>query len=135
MLASIMRLLGLELTVPDHTTLSRRSANLTVTKALSAASGGRLPHHILRCPRNGSVHVPAGTSQRAQSLNAILNPSSGCANSPVEEGAGPEHRVHDHGEFPRHGNGCPLEADPLPQPEALSPLPYRLRSFETGTLA
>jgi transposase len=39
MLASIMRLLGLELTVPDHTTFSRRSANLTVTKALSAASG------------------------------------------------------------------------------------------------
>ena len=39
MLASIMRLLGLDLPVPDHTTFSRRSANLTVTKALSAASG------------------------------------------------------------------------------------------------
>ena len=39
MLASIMGLLGLDLPVPDHTTFSRRSANLTVTKALSAASG------------------------------------------------------------------------------------------------
>ena len=39
MLASIMRLLSLDLPVPDHTTFSRRSANLTVTKALSAASG------------------------------------------------------------------------------------------------
>jgi transposase len=39
MLASILRLLGLDLPVPDHTTFSRRSANLTVTKALSAASG------------------------------------------------------------------------------------------------
>jgi hypothetical protein len=39
MLASIMRLLGLDLPVPDQTTFSRRSANLTVTKALSAASG------------------------------------------------------------------------------------------------
>jgi hypothetical protein len=73
--------------------------------------------------RNGSAHVPAGTSQRAQNLNTILNPSSGCANSSVEEGAGLEHRVHDHGEFPRHSSGCPLEADQLPQPEAPSPQP------------
>jgi transposase len=39
MLASIMRLLGLDLPVPDHTTFSRRSTTLTVTRALSAASG------------------------------------------------------------------------------------------------
>ena len=39
LLASIMRLLSLDLPVPDHTTFSRRSANLTVTTALSAASG------------------------------------------------------------------------------------------------
>jgi len=39
MLASILRLLGLDLPVPDHTTFSRRSANLTVTTALSAARG------------------------------------------------------------------------------------------------
>ena len=45
---------------------------------------------------NGSAHVPAGTSQRAQSLNAILKPSSGCSHAPVEEGAGLEHRVQDH---------------------------------------
>ena len=36
---SIVRLLGLDLPVPDHTTFSRRSANLTVTKALSTALG------------------------------------------------------------------------------------------------
>ena len=39
MLASIMRLLGLDLPVPDHTTFSRRSADLTVAKALSTAGG------------------------------------------------------------------------------------------------
>jgi transposase len=39
MLASILRLLGLDLPVPDHTTFSRRSANLAVAKALSAGSG------------------------------------------------------------------------------------------------
>jgi hypothetical protein len=39
MLASIMRLLGLELPVPDHTTFSRRSADLTVANAVSIASG------------------------------------------------------------------------------------------------
>ena len=38
MLASIMRLLGLDLPVPDHTTFSRRSADLTVAKAVSTAS-------------------------------------------------------------------------------------------------
>ena len=39
MLASIMRLLGLDLPVPDHTTFSRRSVDLTVAKALSTAGG------------------------------------------------------------------------------------------------
>jgi transposase len=39
LLASILRLLGSDLPVPDHTTFSRRSANLTVAKALSTASG------------------------------------------------------------------------------------------------
>jgi len=39
MLASILRLLGLDLPVPDHTTFSRRSADLTVATALSTASG------------------------------------------------------------------------------------------------
>jgi hypothetical protein len=39
MLASIMRLLDVNLPVPDHTTFSRRSADLIVARALSAASG------------------------------------------------------------------------------------------------
>jgi hypothetical protein len=39
MLASIMRLLGLDLPVPDHTTFSRRSTDLTVAKGLSTAGG------------------------------------------------------------------------------------------------
>ena len=39
MLASILRLLGLDLPVPDHTTFSRRSADLTVAKAVSTARG------------------------------------------------------------------------------------------------
>jgi hypothetical protein len=39
MLASILRLLGLNLPVPDHTTFSRRSVALTVDQALSTARG------------------------------------------------------------------------------------------------
>jgi Transposase DDE domain len=39
MLASIMGLLGLDLPVPDHTTFSRRSADLTVAKAVRTATG------------------------------------------------------------------------------------------------
>src|SRR4051794_13233231 len=38
MLASIMRLLGLDLPVPDHTTFSRRSVGLTVGKAVRPAT-------------------------------------------------------------------------------------------------
>ena len=51
--------------------------------------------------RNGSAHVPAGTSQCVQSLNAILNRSSRGSDAPIEEGAGLEHRVHDHRHRPR----------------------------------
>jgi hypothetical protein len=39
MLGSIMSLLGLDLAVPNHTTFSRRSANLGVATALKKASG------------------------------------------------------------------------------------------------
>ena len=39
MLTSIMRLLGLDLPVPDHTTFSRRSAGLTVAEAVSIGRG------------------------------------------------------------------------------------------------
>jgi hypothetical protein len=39
MLASILRLLGLDLPVPDHTTFSRRSADLTVAKTVRTATG------------------------------------------------------------------------------------------------
>ena len=38
MLASILRLLGLDLPVPDHTTFSRRSVDLTVAKAVRTAT-------------------------------------------------------------------------------------------------
>ena len=39
LLGSLMGLLGLDLPVPDHTTFSRRSVNLTVATALNKASG------------------------------------------------------------------------------------------------
>ena len=39
MLTSILRLLGLDLPVPDHTTFSRRSVDLTVAKAVRTATG------------------------------------------------------------------------------------------------
>ena len=39
LLGSLMRLLGLELPVPDHTTFSRRSADLEVTSGLAKADG------------------------------------------------------------------------------------------------
>ena len=44
MLGSIMDLLGLDLPVPDHTTFSRRSADLGVATALKKTSG---PVHVV----------------------------------------------------------------------------------------
>jgi hypothetical protein len=44
MLGSIMDLLGLELSVPDHTTFSRRSVDLDVATALKKADG---PVHVV----------------------------------------------------------------------------------------
>jgi hypothetical protein len=53
-------------------------------------SAGSAVHPI---ERNGSAHVPAGTSRRVQRLNVILDHSSCCADVPVEEGTGLEHCV------------------------------------------
>jgi DDE family transposase len=44
MLRSIIRMLGLDLPVPDHTTLSRRSARLSLTTALKKPKG---PVHVV----------------------------------------------------------------------------------------
>ncbi len=47
--------------------------------------------------------------------------SCGGVGGPIKELACFQHRVHDNSEFPRHSNGCPLEADPLPELEAPGP--------------
>src|SRR5687768_4626664 len=44
MLGSIMDLLGLDLAVPDHTTFSRRTVDLSIATALTKASG---PVHVV----------------------------------------------------------------------------------------
>src|SRR3982750_2495852 len=44
LIGSILRLLGLELAVPDHTTLSRRAATLEVPRSRSGSGG---PRHLL----------------------------------------------------------------------------------------
>ena len=62
--------------------------------------------------------IPTGTSQRAQRLNAVLERSSRCANSPVEDRAGCPHRVHRDRQLLGLGNGSALEANPLPEFEA-----------------
>src|SRR4051812_37429800 len=45
LIGSVLRLLGLELAVPDHTTLSRRAATLEVPRPRPPAGGG--PLHLL----------------------------------------------------------------------------------------
>ena len=73
--------------------------------------------------RNGSPHVPAGTSRPVQRLNVILKASrcrSGAGGS-VEQLAGLEHRMHHHRQFARHGNGRSLEAHSFPKFDAPDP--------------
>src|SRR4051812_39792626 len=60
--------------------------------------------------RNGSAHVPAGTSRRAQRLNAMRNRSGRCAEGPVEERAGLEHCMHRDRQFACNRNGGALKA-------------------------
>jgi hypothetical protein len=50
MLSSIIRMLGLDLPVPDHTTLSRRSARLSVTTTLKKPKGPATPHSARPIP-------------------------------------------------------------------------------------
>src|SRR5918994_720089 len=71
--------------------------------------------------RNGSAHVPAGTSRRAQRLNAMRNRSGPCAEGPVEERAGFEHCMHRDRQFACNRNGGALKADALPEFEAPAP--------------
>ncbi len=47
LIGSIIRLLGLTLAVPDHSTLSRRAATLEVPQPRSSASSGAEPMHLL----------------------------------------------------------------------------------------
>jgi hypothetical protein len=47
LIGSIIRLLGLTLAVPDHSTLSRRAGRLEVPQARSDASIGAQPLHLL----------------------------------------------------------------------------------------
>jgi hypothetical protein len=52
MLCSIIRMLGLDLPVPDHTTLSRRSARLPVTTALKNLKG---PANVVIDPDSSEI--------------------------------------------------------------------------------
>ncbi|MGQ9371279.1 IS5 family transposase [Azospirillum sp. ST 5-10] len=83
LLGSLMRLLGLELPVPDHTTFSRRSANLEVASAL-AATGGPVTVVIdstgLKVFGKGEWHQEkyGGTTRRSwRKLHLAVNPDTG----------------------------------------------------------
>ncbi len=63
---------------------------------------------------------PAGTSSRAQAMNAMEDRqrqpvSCCCASDWIEEFTRFEHGMHDDSQLARHGNGGALEADPLPK--------------------
>lgn len=83
LLGSLMRLLGLELPVPDHTTFSRRSANLEVASAL-AATGGPVTVVIdstgLTVFGKGEWHLEkhGGTARRCwRKLHLAVDPATG----------------------------------------------------------
>jgi hypothetical protein len=56
LIGSVLRLLGLDLAVPDHTTLSRRAATLQVPRS---RSGGGGPLHLLVDSTGLKLEVPS----------------------------------------------------------------------------
>lgn len=83
LLASLMRLLGLDLPVPDHTTFSRRSVDLEVASALAATDG---PVSViidstgLKVFGKGEWHLEkhGGTARRSwRQLHLAVDPDSG----------------------------------------------------------
>jgi hypothetical protein len=91
LIGSIISLLGLTLRVPDHTTLSRRSATLTVppprvNNAGAAASDSAQPLHLLvdstgqRGARIDSLHATTPTSfgvRRCGHSSGVPDPACG----------------------------------------------------------
>jgi transposase len=82
LLGSLMRLLGLELPVPDHTTFSRHSANLEVASALARTDG---PVSVvidstgLKVFGKGDCHLEkyGGTARRTRrKLHLAVNPNT-----------------------------------------------------------
>jgi Transposase DDE domain len=70
MLRSIIDLLGLELTVPDHTTFSRRSTNLRVAAALKKADG---PVHVVIDSTLSRVLARVCRSRQASTVQRCRN--------------------------------------------------------------
>jgi hypothetical protein len=79
--------------------------------------------------RNGSAHVTAGTSQRVQRLNASRL-SRRCADRPVEQRAGLEHRMYRDRQFAGQGHTRFVEPTPLRQPHCSGP--ERRSALHTG---
>ncbi|WP_264658097.1 IS5 family transposase [Azospirillum canadense] len=83
LLDSLMRLLGLDLPVPDHTTFSRRRANLEVARALAKADGPVtvvIDSTGLKVFGTGEWHLEkhGGTARRAwRKLHLAVAPDTG----------------------------------------------------------
>lgn len=63
--------------------------------------------------RNGSRHVPAGTSRHVERLTWVCFGSGHGFGFPLECLTRLQHGMHDDRELSGHGNGGPFEADPL----------------------
>src|SRR5215207_7914159 len=71
LIGSVIHLLGLDLPVPDHTTLSRRAETLEVPRPRSSSpdggsSSGRRVHQRQRAPSRSGGHCAAARNSRAE---------------------------------------------------------------------
>ena len=91
-----------------------------VARPTTTGTGWQRPVTPVQQPqRNGSLHVPAGTSLTAAGPADLWGLQSGHGGAaPVEDSLGFEHRVHDDRELSGDGDGGSLEADLLPQLQA-----------------
>src|SRR5215210_7387995 len=97
--------------------------------------------------RDDPAHVPAGTSSQRSQANAFARCGLSChAGGPVNELAGPQHRVHHHRELSGDCDGGTLEADPFLELEppcgrvarirgggAMTPTPFWAHAMRTDS--
>ncbi len=102
-----------------HCVLGAVSSSQRTFQCVRHMCRSQMRRMVQRLRRNGLGYVPAGTPGPYPGPTHIGCGSSHWFGLPLERLAGFQQHAHDNHQPARHGNGGALEADPLPQLQAL----------------